>query len=92
MIHGNAVQRAEIRRLSSWFDAKLLREVAEKLLGERMIKRIVSREAPTRGCFVKRCRSASNISTMSIICSTGAAGWRARGSASPISRRRRSFR
>ncbi len=46
MIHGNAVARAEIRRLTQWFDEKLYREVVEPLMNERMRKRLVSRESP----------------------------------------------
>ena len=46
MIHGNAVARAEIRRLTEWFDEKLFREVVEPLMNERMRKRLVSRESP----------------------------------------------
>ena len=46
MIHGNAVLRAEIRRLTEWFDDKLYREVVEPLMNERMRKRLVSRESP----------------------------------------------
>jgi glutathione S-transferase len=46
MIHGNAVMRAEIRRLAMWFDEKLYREVVEPLMNERMRKRLVSRESP----------------------------------------------
>ena len=46
MIHGNAVARAEIRRLTIWFDEKLFREVVEPLMNERMRKRLVSRESP----------------------------------------------
>jgi glutathione S-transferase len=46
MIHGDAVQRAEIRRLTEWFDEKLFREVVEPLMVERMRKRLVSKESP----------------------------------------------
>src|SRR4029453_5222428 len=46
MIHGNAVLRAEIRRLVEWFDEKLYREVVEPLMHERMRKRLVSGDAP----------------------------------------------
>src|SRR6476661_1755194 len=46
MIHGDAAQRAEIRRLTEWFDEKLFREVVEPLMVERMRKRLVSRESP----------------------------------------------
>jgi len=46
MIHGNAVLRAEIRRLVEWFDEKLYREVVAPLMNERMRKRLVSHESP----------------------------------------------
>ncbi|HEU5482289.1 MAG TPA: glutathione S-transferase family protein, partial [Sphingomicrobium sp.] len=46
MVHGNAVLRAEIRRLVEWFDQKLYREVVEPMMHERMRKRLVSRESP----------------------------------------------
>ena len=46
MIHGDAVLRAEIRRLVEWFDLKLFREVVEPLMTERMRKRLVSKESP----------------------------------------------
>lgn len=46
LIHGDAAQRAEIRRLVEWFDEKLFREVVEPLMIERMRKRLVSKESP----------------------------------------------
>jgi glutathione S-transferase len=46
MIPGTAINRAEIRRLVSWFDEKFYAEVAGPLLEERMRKRIVSRDPP----------------------------------------------
>ena len=46
MIHGDAAQRAEIRRLTEWFDEKLFREVVEPIMNERMRKRLVNREPP----------------------------------------------
>jgi glutathione S-transferase len=49
MLHGNAAARAEIRRLTAWFDEKLFREVVEPLMNERMRKRLVSRESPDTG-------------------------------------------
>ena len=49
MLHGNAAARAEIRRLTAWFDEKLFREVVEPLMHERMRKRLVSRESPDTG-------------------------------------------
>ncbi|WP_293942057.1 glutathione S-transferase family protein [Sphingomonas sp.] len=49
MLHGNAAARAEIRRLTAWFDEKLFHEVVEPLMNERMRKRLVSRESPDTG-------------------------------------------
>src|SRR5437868_12651578 len=46
MIHGNAVLRAEIRRMTEWFDLKLYREAVEPLMNERMRKRLVSQQSP----------------------------------------------
>ncbi|MGH6658819.1 MAG: glutathione S-transferase family protein, partial [Sphingomicrobium sp.] len=46
MIHGNAALRAEIRRMTEWFDIKLFREAVEPLMNERMRKRLVNRESP----------------------------------------------
>ena len=46
MIHGNAGLRAEIRRLTEWFDLKLYREAVEPLMNERMRKRLVTAQAP----------------------------------------------
>jgi glutathione S-transferase len=46
MIPGNAANRAEVRRLTAWFDEGLYREVVKPLMDERMRKRLVSRDAP----------------------------------------------
>jgi len=46
MIAGTAVNRAEVRRLVSWFDEKLYGEVVAPLLHERALKRIVHRMTP----------------------------------------------
>lgn len=46
MIHGAAPHRAEIRRLTEWFDEKLFREVVEPIMNERMRKRLVNHEPP----------------------------------------------
>jgi glutathione S-transferase len=59
MIHGTAVLRAEIRRLTLWFDEKLFREVVEPLMNERMRKRLVSREAPDTGVLRNAMRVAN---------------------------------
>src|SRR3954462_12345653 len=59
MIHGNAVLRAEIRRMTEWFDIKLFREAVEPLMNERMRKRLVSRESPDTRVLREAMRIAS---------------------------------
>ncbi|HEY0625444.1 MAG TPA: glutathione S-transferase family protein [Allosphingosinicella sp.] len=46
MIPGTAANRAEVRRLTAWFDEGLYREVVKPLMDERMRKRLVTRDAP----------------------------------------------
>ena len=46
MISGTAANRAEIRRLVTWFDTAFYRDVVGPLLFERMEKRIAYRTAP----------------------------------------------
>jgi glutathione S-transferase len=46
MINGPAANRAEIRRLVTWFDTQFYQDVTGPLLKERMIKRIAHRAAP----------------------------------------------
>jgi len=46
MINGTAVNRAEIRRLVAWFDTQYFQDVTAPLLGERMMKRIVTKASP----------------------------------------------
>jgi len=46
MINGTAVNRAEIRRLIAWFDSQFFQDVTAPLLGERMMKRIVTKDSP----------------------------------------------
>lgn len=46
MINGTAVNRAEIRRMVAWFDTQFFQDVTAPLLGERMMKRIVTRDSP----------------------------------------------
>ncbi|HEV2301153.1 MAG TPA: glutathione S-transferase family protein [Stellaceae bacterium] len=42
----NPVDRAEVRRLSAWFDGKMHEEVTEHLLGEKMMKRLKGQGQP----------------------------------------------
>jgi glutathione S-transferase len=46
MIPGTATNRAEVRRLTSWFDEKFHADVVAPLMEERMRKRLVARTAP----------------------------------------------
>ena len=46
MINGTAANRAEIRRLVTWFDTHFYSDVTAPLLHERMIKRLVHRATP----------------------------------------------
>ena len=59
MIHGNAAVRAEIRRMTEWFDMKLYREAVEPLMNERMRKRLVNREPPDTRVLREAMRTAS---------------------------------
>ncbi len=46
LISGGAANRAEIRRLVAWFDEQFYAEVGAPLLMEKMLKRLVYRQAP----------------------------------------------
>jgi glutathione S-transferase len=46
MINGTAANRAEIRRLVTWFDTQFYNDVTGPLLHERMVKRVAERAAP----------------------------------------------
>ncbi len=59
LIPGTAINRAEIRRLVSWFDDKLHRDVVAPLMEERMRKRLVSR-APPETSVLRRAMTAAN--------------------------------
>jgi glutathione S-transferase len=47
LIWGSASERAEIRRLTDWFEGKFMREVGAPLLNERFIKRFVDEGQPS---------------------------------------------
>lgn len=59
LIPGTAINRAEIRRLISWFDDKLFRDVVAPLMEERMRKRLVSR-APPETSVLRNAMMAAN--------------------------------
>ena len=46
LLGSDPVQRAETRRLISWFDAKFNREVTENLVGEKLMKRLLNLGEP----------------------------------------------
>lgn len=46
LIGGQALGRAEVRRLVHWFDNKFDKEVTENLVGEKMMKRFLGQGAP----------------------------------------------
>lgn len=46
LISGNNKQRAEIRRLTDWFDNKFHREVFQYIVGEKIYKRFSLRQPP----------------------------------------------
>jgi len=59
MIPGNSIARAEIRRLVQWFDGKLHHDVVAPLMQERMIKRLVARDAPDTNVLRKAMTAAN---------------------------------
>lgn len=46
MVNGTAINRAEIRRLTAWFDEQFFADVVAPLMHERMKKRLVDRTSP----------------------------------------------
>lgn len=46
LLGNNPVQRAETRRLVSWFDVKFNHEVTENLVGEKLMKRLLKMGEP----------------------------------------------
>lgn len=56
MINGSALNRAEIRRLTAWFDEQFYGDVTAPLLYERMEKRLVHRTAPDAGVLREAAR------------------------------------
>jgi glutathione S-transferase len=58
MISGTAANRAEIRRLVTWFDTQFYRDVTQPLLEERMLKRLVHRTSPSAARLREAMKSA----------------------------------
>ena len=59
MISGTAINRAEIRRLNTWFDEQFYAKVVVPLMHERMLKRILQRQAPD-GAALRSAMKAAN--------------------------------
>lgn len=58
LIPGDAFERAEVRRITGWFDTKFYAEVSEPVLTERVIRRFLPREAGGGGMNTSRVRAA----------------------------------
>ena len=61
MISGTAINRAETRRLTAWFDEQFFAQVTEPLLHERMEKRLVRRASPDAAILRAAMRSANQL-------------------------------
>lgn len=61
MISGTAANRAEIRRLTAWFDEQFYVQVVGPLLHERMEKRLVDRAAPDAGVLRQAMKAANQL-------------------------------
>lgn len=59
MLPGTAANRAEIRRLVTWFDERLYAEVVAPLMHERLLKRIVHRMTPDAKALREAMRAAN---------------------------------
>lgn len=59
MINGTATQRAEIRRLTAWFDEQFHGAVGAPLMNERMLKRIVHRQSPDTNALREAMKAAN---------------------------------
>jgi glutathione S-transferase len=57
LIPGNAIQRAEVRRLVGWFDVKFYAEVTEPVLMEKVIRRFVAGPARASSPDMARMRA-----------------------------------
>lgn len=58
LIPGNVLERAEVRRITGWFDAKFYAEVSEPMLTEKVIRRFLARDKGGGGPDTQRVRSA----------------------------------
>jgi glutathione S-transferase len=61
MISGTAINRAEIRRLTAWFDEHFFAQVTAPMMFERMEKRLVHREAPDGAVLRQAMKNANQL-------------------------------
>jgi glutathione S-transferase len=61
LIPGDALERAEVRRLTGWFDGKFYAEVTEPMLTEKVIRRFMRREKGGGGPDTTRVRMAMSL-------------------------------
>lgn len=61
LIPGDALGRAEVRRLTGWFDGKFYAEVTEPILTEKVIRRFLRRENGGGGPDTTRVRLAMSL-------------------------------
>ena len=61
MISGTAVNRAEIRRLTAWFDEQFYANVVSPLMHERMLKRILHRATPDGAVLREAMKNANQL-------------------------------
>lgn len=59
LIPGDAVERAEVRRLVGWFDVKFYAEVSEPIVSEKIVRRFLAREQGGGAPDMGRVRQAS---------------------------------
>ncbi len=59
LLPGNALQRAEIRRLLAWFDVKFYAEVTEPILTERVLRRFMAAVGGSSSPDTTRMRQAT---------------------------------
>ncbi len=51
LIGGNAMEKAEVRRIVDWFDGKFAREVSQPLINEKVMKRFLATGEPDSGAI-----------------------------------------
>jgi glutathione S-transferase len=61
MVSGTATDRAEIRRLTAWFDEQFYAAVTGPLLHERMLKRVVHRASPDTAALREAMKAANDM-------------------------------